>query len=117
MFAQRSASGRRLRTAIARRPGDPDGSLPLVEYFQHVCFAEVDFHRPAPRTLAIVPLEIAVNARERHLERNALPLPIGDAPEGRADHTNQVTVVFPAEIRFYLAAVVGWFRSHTILRP
>ena len=91
----------RLTTAVT-----PSRPPPLVEHVEHVGFAEVDPHRPAARTLAVVALEIPIDARERDLERHALRRPARDEVERRPDDADQVPVVLLAEVGFDLAAVI-----------
>ena len=90
---------------------DADGAAPVVERIAHVGVTELDAHRTAARAFAIVPLEVAIDAGEGHLERNALARPAGHLLERRADDADQVAVVLATEVRFDLAAVV-FRRNH-----
>ena len=65
----------------ARRPNqattcvDADGATPVVERVEHVGFAELNAHRTAARALAVVALEVAIDAGFGHFERHALRAP------------------------------------------
>jgi len=71
----RASGGRSSRCAQPRR------ATPLVERIEHVSLAEVDAHRPPPRTFGVVPLEISIDPAERHFERHALRRPRRDEVE------------------------------------
>ena len=51
------------RRPAEQLPGDADGAPPFVEDIEHIGVAEVDLHRAAARTLAVVALEVAIDAR------------------------------------------------------
>ena len=57
---------RRLSSSAARRTscGEPGRPPPFVEHVEDVGVAEIDPHRTPPRTLRVVALEIAIDARE-----------------------------------------------------
>src|SRR5207247_10996100 len=63
------------------RRGNPDRTAPFVENVKHVCLAEIDTHRPAPRALRVVELDGAIDAAERDLERHAALSPPADQLE------------------------------------
>ena len=97
----------------ARRAGrnQSKGPSPFVEGVEHVGLAEIDLDRAAARSLSIIALEVAVDAGERHLQRDALCGPSRDDLERGPNHSDQVAIVFPAEERLDLAAVVYGFHS------
>src|SRR5262245_54578671 len=120
---------RGLGTDAWRLKTDPHRPAPFVEYVENVRLAEVDLHRAAPRTLAIVALEATIDAGPRDFERHSLHRPAGDEIERRTGDANQVPVILAAEIRLDLPAVLRnprsgirragsyWFLSQTSLRP
>jgi len=97
-----------VRCHIGRRSGgrQTQRPAPLVEYIQHVRFTEIDPYRPPARTLAVIALEVPIDAAERHLERHSFRGPAGDKLEGRSDNADQVSVVLPAQVGFDLPAVI-----------
>ena len=101
----------------ATRRGHPGRATPLVERIENVGFTEIDPDRPTARTLGVVPLEISIDSATGHLERHAPRLPGRHEVERRPGDPNQVPVILLAEVALDLAAVVYWFRSHTILSP
>ena len=85
---------------------------PLVEDIEDVGFAEVNLDRPPPRTFAVVTREVAIDAAERDLDRHAVCRPPRHEIERRPDDADQMAVVFLAEIRFDLSAVIGGLQSN-----
>ena len=73
------------RASARPRARQTDGAAPLVEHVEHVGFAEVDPHRPAPRSLAVVALEVAIDALRTRpsAARPAPPSPRRDRRTGR----------------------------------
>src|SRR5262245_66295776 len=70
-----------------------DGSTPLVEHVQNVSLAKVNAHGPALGPFAVVPLEVAIDAAARDLDRYAVGRPSRDHVEGGSDDPDQVAVV------------------------
>src|SRR5262245_36160147 len=98
-------------------------AAPLVEDIEDVRLAEVNLHRPPPRTRPVVALEVTIDPLERDLDRDAARRPGRHHLEGRSDDADQVPVVLPTEVGLDLAAVIRnlqsairnvyWFLSHT----
>ena len=92
-------------SASAGDDADADRAPPLVEGVEHVGLAELHAHRPPARSLAVVALEVPVDAGPGHLQRDALVGPAHHPLERRPDDADQVTVVLAAQVRLDLAAV------------
>src|SRR5207247_6468326 len=99
MRAERLFRNGRLLTVDCRLR-NPCRPSPFVEHVEHVRLAEIDLHRPPPRTLRVVALEVPIDPFERDLERHTLRRPAGDQIERRTRDANQMPVVLPAEIGF-----------------
>ena len=86
----------------------PGGAAPLVEHIEHVRFAEVDLHRPPPRPLAVVALEVAIDAAQAPPSAARRCAAQRDTMlERRTDDPDQMSVVLAAQVGFDLAAVLG----------
>ena len=98
----------RLQTLDCRlgRQGDPERPSPFIECVEHIRFTEIDAHRPPPRTLAVIALEISIDAAERDLQRDSLHRPTRHTVEGRSHDANQMTIVLAAQVRLDLPAVL-----------
>jgi hypothetical protein len=96
-----------LRT-VDRGAGYADCPSPLVKDVEDVRLAEIDLDRPSAGASPVVPLEAAVDAGERHLERQAAGGPFRDEFERRPDHPDQVPVVLSTEVGLDFPAVVGY---------
>src|SRR6185436_2655762 len=67
-----------LGTDAWRLKADANRPAPFVEDVENVRLAEIDLHRTAPRPLAIVALEAAIDAGARDFERHSSRRPVGD---------------------------------------
>src|SRR5262245_27075002 len=93
-------------TRLTRHTRHTNRSFPLVEHVKHVGLAELDAHRPPPRAFGVVTLEIPVDAAHRELQRNPARRPAADLFECRADDSNEMAIVFAAQIRLQLPTIV-----------
>ena len=121
------AVDRRPVTVDCRLSVTPSRPAPLVEHVEHVGLAEVDPHRPAARTLAVVALEVAIDAATRDLERHAAAPPSrrrarttgrrresgGRRSSGRGRFRSRGSSLR----RPICDRVISRFRSHTIRSP
>jgi hypothetical protein len=80
-------------------------TAPIIEDVEHVAITEAHVQWPATGPLAVVALEGAIDARERHLERYSLLGPASHEVEGRTGDANQVPIVLAAQMRLHGAAV------------
>src|SRR5205085_10441636 len=94
---------------------DAERAAPLVEQVEHVGVTEIDLHRPPPRALAVVTLEVPIDAGAGDLERHALLGPARHDLERRPDHANQMAVVLAAQIGLDLTAVSGGIHAVPVL--
>ena len=105
--AQRRLSGLRLaRLLLPRRRGDANGTTPVVEGVEHVRLAELDAHRPPPRTSGLEALAAAIDAAKRDLQRHARRGPAAHHLEGRPDDANEMAAVLLAQVSLDLARVL-----------
>lgn len=106
---------------VRRYCRDAERPPPCIEGIQHVGLAEFDANRTSSRFLAVVALEVAVDADLGDIERNSLPRPSDHPIEGGTRDANQVPVVLPAQVGFEVSAVRldidHCRRSHTRRRP
>jgi hypothetical protein len=57
---------------IRHDTGHANGAPPVVEGVEHIGLAEFNAHRTAARTLAVVALEVSIDARLGDLQRHTL---------------------------------------------
>lgn len=104
------------RERRAPRPGrslrDADGATPVVERVEDVVLTKLDPNGPPAWPLPVVTLEIPIDTRERHFQRNPFARPTGHLLERRTDDSDQMTVVLPTEVGLYFAAIVFGQNTH-----
>src|SRR5262249_59348627 len=83
------------------------GAAPLVKHVEHVGFAEVDLDGATAWPLAIVALKVPVDSAEGDLQRDAVARPARNHVKRRTYDADQMSVVFPAKVGFYIAAVLS----------
>ena len=79
---------------------------PLIEHVEHVGIAEIDLHRPPARPLAIVPLEVPVDAFVGDFDGHAPRGPTTDEVKRGTDDPNHVAIVLLTEVGLQFATVV-----------
>ena len=102
-----------LACILPRRRCNANGTTPVVEGVEHVRLAELDAHRPPPRTSGLQALAAPIDAAKRDLQRNARRGPAAHHLEGRSDDANEMAAVLLAQVSLDLARVVprighGW---------
>src|SRR5262245_13168090 len=100
---------RRLCGRVTRR--DAQGAAPVVEDVEDVGLAELDADRPASRPFCVVAIEVPIDTALGNSQRNTSDGPAADLLERRSDDANEMAVIFAAQVRLDLPAIV-FYASH-----